>query len=484
MSDFVTTHAVVHLSIDAADAQTLPVVVELDDPKNPEISISAAKFARYQQLEGARSYETISKTVVAIGKLRDYYKLVCKDMEIGPGKLRTFLEEFLAAFDRGTVLGWRPASNQQYQFTRSAIFDYVKFLMDTSLPFWSAGEAQFLDACRESWISLSHADKSLLFHTKPRSRKKTASGRKRQTAGLTQFKPFPPHLVQELIGGTKNPRDKLLFGILAYGGKRLSELMHLFMLDIRARGDELMVELKHPSYASMTWTNQAHQRVTGQRREYLKSMHDLLPRTEHGANRSAAGWKGMKFDDQAALSSEVYWIGKAGQYLLHLHRQYLHGARASVPKRNHPFYFVAEDGEPMTIKAVERQFQLACRRLEKKHGISLKGYGPHSLRHFYGFYCADVLQADLLLIQKWMGHVQIGSTAAYAHISPGSASRALKRAEKQAQIEGRTYLSIEERKRVAEEFAEAKLEPLPHNINLGSIAFGQIDTRALTRRMQ
>jgi integrase len=484
MSSFVTTHAVVHLSIDAVDSQTLPVVVELDDPANPVISISAAKFARYQQLEGTRSYEGISKAVVAIGKLRDYYKLVCNDMEIGPGKLRTFLEEFLAAFDRGTVLGWRPASNQQYLFTRSSVFEYVKFLMDTSLPFWSPGEAQFIDACRESWISLSHAEKSLLFHTKSRSRKKTAAGRKRKTAGLRQYKPFPPHLVQELIEETRNPRDKLLFAVLAYGGKRLSELLHLFMLDVGARSNELLVELKHPSYAPMTWINQAHKQITGQRREYLRAMHNLLPRTEHGANRTAAGWKGMKFDDQSAFSSEVYWIREAGQYLLHLHRQYLHGARAAVPKCNHPYYFVAVDGEPLTIKAVEKQFQLACRRLEKKHGVSLSGYGPHSLRHFYGFYCADVLKADLLLIQKWMGHVQVESTAVYAHISPGSASKALKRTEMLAQIEGRTGHSIEEREKVANEFSEAGLGTLPHYVKLGSTAFGQIDTRELTRRLR
>lgn len=482
MTELQTTHAIVHLAIDAVDAQTLPVMIEMDDPATPSISISAAKFARYLQVQGVRSYESISKSVAAIGKLRDYYKLVCSETYIGPGHLRTFLEEFLAAFDRGTVLDWRPVSNQRYLFTRAAIFDYVKFLMDTSQPFWSVGDAQFVEACRESWISLSHAEKSLLFHTKSRSHKKR--GRKRITTGLTQFKPFPPHLVQDLINETKNPRDKLLFGMLAYGGKRLSELLHLFVMDFGVlRGDkELLVELKHPSSAPMSWINQAHNQVTGQRREYLKAMHNLLPRTEHGANPTAAGWKGMKFDDQAALSSQMYWIRDAGQFLLHLYRGYLNGERATVPKRDHPYFFVSIDGKPLTIKAVEKQFQLGCRRLEKKHGVNLKGYGPHSLRHFYGFYCADVLKADLLIIQKWMGHVQIQSTAVYAHISPGSAHKELHRAEKTAQIEGRTGLSLAEREQVAKEFAESTVEPLPH-VNLGSIIFGQIDTRRLSRKM-
>lgn len=482
MSNLITSHTIIHLSIEAVDSQTLPVVIELDDIENPVISVSIAKFARYLQVQGNTSYEAISKAVVAIGKLRDYYNLVSDAPILQQGELRMLLESFLAAFDHGSVLGWRPASNQQYLVTRTAVYDYVKFAMDINPTFWSPREAQFLEACRESWISLRHLEKSLLFHTKTRSRKKTG-GRKKQTIGLRQYKPFPPHLIQELIDETKNPRDKLLFGFLAYGGRRLSEMMHLFMQDVGMRGNELHVALRHPSRSTMTWTNRAHKETHGQRREYLRTMFDLIPRTEHGANRSAAGWKGIKFDDEANCSSELYWIRDSGHYLLHLHKQYLHGLRAMVPKRNHPYYFVAQSGEPLTIKAVEKQFELARCRMEKKHNISLKGYGLHSLRHLYGFYCADVLKADLLLIQKWMGHIQISSTAVYAHISPATAAKALKRAESLAQTEGRTGLSAADREKVAKEFADAQLEPLPHTLRLGSTAFGQLDTKTLTRKI-
>jgi site-specific recombinase XerD len=482
MSIVATSHTIVHLSIDTVDSQTLPVVVELDDIENPRISISIAKFARYLQIQGNTSYETIFKAVVAVGKLRDYYILINDAPILQHGELRLLLESFLAAFDHGSVLGWRPASNQQYLVTRTAIYDYVKFVMDINSTFWSRREAQFVEACRESWMSIRHLEKSLLFHTKTRSRKKT-SGRKKQTIGLRQYKPFPPHLIQELIDETKNSRDKLLFGFLAYGGRRLSEMMHLFMQDVGMRGNELHVALRHPSRSTMTWTNLAHKQVHGQRLEYLRAMFDLMPRTEHGANRSAVGWKGIKFDDEANCSSELYWIRDSGHYLLHLHKQYLHGARASAPRRNHPYYFVAQSGEPLTIKAVEKQFELARCRLEKKHNISLKGFGLHSLRHFYGFYCADVLKTDLLFIQKWMGHIQISSTAVYAHISPATAAKALKRAETLAQIEGRTGLSTADREQVAKEFADANLEPLRDTLRLGSTAFGQLDTKTLTRKI-
>ncbi|MFN5191038.1 MAG: tyrosine-type recombinase/integrase [Burkholderiales bacterium] len=481
MTEALTSHAIVHLSIQAVDAQTLPVLVELENPDKPVISISVARFARYLQLQGNASYESISKTVVAIGKLRDYYKLVSHEITIVEGSFRSFLEDFLAAFDHGTVLGWRPASNQQYLSTRAAVCDYVKFVMDSSPSRLDAVDTQFVSACRNSWVSLAHAEKSLLFHTKSRSRKKS-HGRKRQAVGLKQYKPFPPNFVQELIDTTRNPRDKLIFAMLAYGGRRLSELLHLFLQDVTSKGRELHVQLMHPSQSPMKWTNEAHSQVQGTRREYLRAKFDLLPRTEHGAKRTAVGWKGIKFDDEAARSSDVYWIRDGGQYLLHLHRLYLHGARAATPKCNHPYYFVGENGEPLTVKALEKQFKLACRRLERKGGITLSGYGLHSLRHFYGFYCADVLKADLLLIQKWMGHMQVSSTAVYAHISPATAAKVLKRAEVLAQIEGRTGLNQVERERVASEFADIALQPLPDALKLGSTAFGQLDTKRLTRK--
>lgn len=476
-----TTHAVIHLGIDAPDAQTLPVVVELDDPTHPVISLSIAKFSRYLQRQGIRSYESIRKTVVAIGKLRDFYLLVHEGCLLAPSDVKSLLEDFLFAFDHGSELGWRPASNQEYLVTRAAVVEYVKFLADDTSQLWGQAESQFIEACRASWTATAHAEKSLLFHTKKRGAKKSR-GRKRVIVGLRNFKPFPPHLVQELIESTRNPRDKLLFALMAYGGRRLSEILHLFMADIVAREDELLVWLKHPSHTRMTWTNQANARVQGQRREYLKTVFDLLPRTEHGAKPSFAGWKGIKFDDEATLTSELYWIREAGKYLLELHRTYLHNARAHAPRHRHPYYFVAQSGLPLTIKAVEKQFRLACQRLEKKLGISLKGYGPHSLRHFYGFYCADVLKADLLMIQKWMGHIQISSTAIYAHISPGTAAQAMSRAEQVAKIEGRVRITEAERAEVSKVFANADLTPLPDVLALGTTAFGEVDTKKLRRR--
>ena len=194
-------------------------------------------------------------------------------------------------------------------------------------------------------------------------------------------------------------------------------------------------------------------------------------------------WR-MKFDDEARMSSEVYFIREVESYLLTLHRAYLHEVRSKVPRRPHPYYFVALDGEPLTIRAVEKQFSLACRRLEKKCGVSLEGYGPHSLRHYYGFYCADVLRADLLLIQKWMGHAQPSSTAVYAHISPETAAKALADAQIQAKLDGRVSITPEEREAIAQSFAGQSIEPIPEAWRLDSTRFGMLDTRNLQRPLR
>ena len=138
--------------------------------------------------------------------------------------------------------------------------------------------------------------------------------------------------------------------------------------------------------------------------------------------------------------------------------------RQRVPRRHHPYYWVGEDGEPLTQKAVEGQFLLARKRVEERFGIDLSGYGLHSLRHYFGFYCVDVLRADLLMIQKWMGHTHVSSTAIYAHISPETARDELRKAEKRK--------------------GSPAEEPHPPSAieRHGSTAIGVVDTKRLTRK--
>lgn len=410
-----------------------------------------------------RSYETLRKYVVAIGKLKDYYTLVCGGDAVPSGELGALIEKFLYAYDHGTVLGWTDATQNEYVLCRTAVVEYVKFVMDVGSVTWPANEVRFVEACRLSWKTAKHAEQSLLFHTKKRLRKKTG-GRKKILMGLRQYKPFPAKYLDALLEGTKNPRDRLLFSTLAFGGRRVSEVLHAYTHDMVAANEVLDFRLAHPRKSLIEWRTLAGASVRGTRAEYLQSQFGMLPRTEHGALPSKLGWKGIKFDDEAALTSETYFIRNADKELLALHRKYLHEVRQRVPRRHHPYYWVGEDGEPLTQKAVEGQFVLARKRVEERFGIDLRGYGLHSLRHYFGFYCVDVLRADLLMIQKWMGHTHVTSTAIYAHISPETARDELRNAEKR-------------------KGSPSEKPHLPSAIERhGSTAIGIVDTMRLTRK--
>jgi len=406
-----------HLSIASVDAKTLPVLLSADIDEVPRIELSALKYARYVQRQGTMSYGSLTDAVRCIGRLIDFYRWhygQSDDTRVGPHVLA---ERFLHAYDHGAFQGWRPATNARYHQARLTVGEFLKFLADSNSADWPEREHAFIEACRQSWQSASHAQHSLLFHTKRRPRIKRR-GRKRQVVGLRHVRPFPADLVDDLLALTKNPRDRLLFGLLACGGRRVSEMLHLFLQDIGEAHGELHVVLRHPSHSPMAWRNQAHAVIQGTRREYLQSMFGLLPRTEHGARPTSVGWKGIRFDDERLMSSDVYFIRQAEKKLLPLHQAHLATFRQHVPRRPHPYYFVSESGEPLTVRAVEKQFELAVRRVEKRTGRDLSGFRLHSLRHGYGCFCAAVLNAPLLVLQKWMGHVRPSTTAAYTNLPP------------------------------------------------------------------
>lgn len=459
-----TVHLIVHLGISAPDAKTLPVLVEIDDPESPQVNFTVAKYARYLQREGTYSYETIRKYVGAVGKLKDYYALVRGGEAIRPEDIGGLLEDFLFAYDQGSVLGWSSASKSEFMLCRAAVLGYMKFVMSQNERLWPARESRFLDSCLISWTTLGHAKHSLLFHTKKRLRKKTG-GRKRNAHGLRQYKPFPAKYLDALLQETANPRDKLLFAILAFGGRRVSEVLNAYMQDVFVKDETLHVTLAHPTASKVEWRALTGDLRDGSRQDYLRDQFGLLPRTGHGALRSALGWKGMKHDDNDTLSSETYFVRDAEKVLVPLYREYLHAVRQRVPRRAHPYFWVNEDGQPLAKKAVEKQFLLARRRVEKRMGTSLKGYALHSLRHYYGFFCVSILHLDLLMLQKCMGHTSITSTAIYAHVAPEIVRDYLEAAHRHAATSPGTP------------------PPLPPAIQRhGLTALGILDTKKLTRR--
>lgn len=482
-SSYLTTHTIVHIAIDVPDAKTLPVMVELDDPDQPRINYNMAKYLRYQQKEGQASYEKIYKTAKIIGKLRDFYILERGGKTLNQEELKDLIEDFMTAFDKGTVLKWRAASPNDYSFARNAISEYMSWLRDLGgLDAVPEEEVIQINSYREAYKYSRHLSKSLLFHTKKQLKKPKSRGRKRAIVGLRQYKPFPPDLIIKLIELTLNPRDKMLLMLMTFGGRRGSEVIQLFVSDMRIEGGKLNVTLAHPEHSLHRWKTKSGQDISGSRAEYLKTMFNALPRNGMGKDPLAAGWKGVKFDNEGAMSSDFYFIRDVQSYLLYLHDTYMREQRGR--HKHHPYYFIKGDGDPLTLKSLKKIFRTACERVEKKYGMSLKGYGPHSLRHYYGFYCADVLKLDLLMIQKYLGHIQPSSTNIYAHISPSTAHKVLADAEKRAKLEGRTRCSEEDRLEIQKEFEERGVEEVPTAWHDTSLIHGIFDTSKLRRALR
>ena len=116
-----SVHTVIHLGISAPDYETMPALVLFPDSDEPHISFIVARYARYLQKEGHASYATISKDIHYIGLLFDYYHLVAKPNCKSINDWEMLLEDFLHAFDKGAVLGWRSARIADYTYCKNTV---------------------------------------------------------------------------------------------------------------------------------------------------------------------------------------------------------------------------------------------------------------------------------------------------------------------------------------------------------------------------
>lgn len=445
----------VDIGIVAPDAATLPCLVEIDDPAQAKLNLVAMWFARYYQREEKLSHTSLQKNISAICLLRDYYILVCKSRPMAEGDWGPFISEFLFAVDNGTCLGWPTATNERYHEVRVAVKNFIKFCHDIKPHPTSKQDVDLISACIESERVEKQLVSSRLYDTYSRAKKK-ARGKRRHGPAING-KPFPPSLLKDLISETRNCRDKLIWSILAFGSPRVSELANLFLEDMVPVDGELRVYLRHPKEYRMKWVTLSGKVEQGTRAQYLRAVYDRLPRPAHGGLNTRAGWKTIAFDDEKKHEAALQWLHEAGAHLLELYRSYMNNMRTQVKNRNHPYAFVAGNGEPLKIRDIQSAFRAACKRVEKKRGVNLKGYGVHSLRHYYGFYCVDVLNLPLELVQKYMHHCWESSTAVYARRTVAAARKHLKHAHDAQQATAITeldgeVLSEEERAAICNEF--------------------------------
>ena len=115
------------------------------------------------------------------------------------------------------------------------------------------------------------------------------------------------------------------------------------------------------------------------------------------------------------------WIEEAivGPYFRKLLEQYLDDNKKILlgGKMSHPYLFFnirkqdsSSYGLPLTLSNAHELFDAAAKRA----GISCS---PHSCRHHYGFYAADIIGVKQEELMRMLRHGSIISTDTYYHIS-------------------------------------------------------------------
>ena len=241
-------------------------------------------------------------------------------------------------------------------------------------------------------------------------------------AGRPRPIPFPhaqlPSFFQALVDGSATPshaiRDQLLFLLLAFGGIRSSEVLHLWVSDVATQHGRAEIFFYHPAYGPVD----SGPRPRVSRQSELATSYGLLPRHLLGAGSSKrVGWKGMMFDEPRPGGSRtrVYWLDqRAAELFTALHLKYVTHIRPRLG-RHHPYYFVSLSGpgpgEPATLGSLRDTFARAA------HAAGLSGYGPHSMRHAYAQRLTD-LGLSVATIQAALHHQSPASQAVYTRPGP------------------------------------------------------------------
>lgn len=280
-------------------------------------------------------------------------------------------------------------------------------------------------------------------------------------------KSFPIAHLLKLIDCANNPRDELLLLLMAGGGLRKSEPLHLFRTDIEQQTEwgELSVRLADPESGMTEWMDISKIIQQGSRTTYFEMncrnehlpcthlLHNLRPRCTYGNKDTLfVGFKGMTFGESGGANvfgndflgrhydvNYLWWLDpRIGARAQHVYETYRNecllrdwNKKEVMPSgwldRKHPWLFInltpENYGEPLSYGALESLWRNLLERLVTRHGVDLRGkkLGMHSLRHFYGWYCASVLKLDLTVTKMMMHHGSVESTQVYFRLSAATA---------------------------------------------------------------
>lgn len=216
-----------------------------------------------------------------------------------------------------------------------------------------------------------------------------------------------------IIKHEKNPFYRAMWTLAAFGGPRVSEMLHMWQCDVlppstgrHALGrnqDSLFVVIAEPSESRYIgdFTRSGPTRL-----QHLAERYGLQPR-HHLRGYRRVGWKHPLMTNTDLLFAEVFWCAEdmAADFaesmakIRHFHTQ-------NRTSQRHPYLFVnmhrgKSFGEPISYNKAREAFARACRRVGLEPAVN--GRRIHGLRHVYKAQL-DRLNVDRRHIQIAMRH--------------------------------------------------------------------------------
>lgn len=403
------------IPINSIPGGTLPILIV-----DGKISLMALVYARYLKLSGFAP-TTIYQKIKSIKLIWDFF-LIKKQGSIDN---KTFLMEFAEACYFGTnhiqddALQWKKKTMISMDNILRDISFFSRFISNEfNAISLNMIEKKFKNTIDYKYIRDRKKTTDFLFHLDSRSKTYNSWQFKRKITydNVSSYKSFPPNRIDDFFAACSSLRDELLYFLLAYGGIRISEALNLYIHDISI--DRLYIgariKLSHPSESKIIYKDENNRKKTITRQEYLLNNFRLNPRNLLAStDQNYAGWKGMlmHFKDETGLFSEVKWLTvEHGEHFYYLYKKYLETIRLHISCR-HPYLFISETGQPLTKTAATKAFLRICSR------IKLDNSNIHSLRHFYGFYCANVLKLNREVTKEMLHHKSLDATNKYYHLS-------------------------------------------------------------------
>lgn len=228
--------------------------------------------------------------------------------------------------------------------------------------------------------------------------------------------------VRLLISREPNVAYKALFTLLAFGGVRISEALHMWQCDVlhpslgtQMAGhpqDTLFLVVAHPAESRYVgdFTSRKETRL-----QHLAHRYGMKPR-HHLRGYRRVGWKNpLETDDKLRLS-QVFWADNGAAHdFAEYYAELRHFHTTHRTSDRHPWLFVnvAKQGvgDPIAYAKVREALTRGCHRIGLQPSVS--GRRIHGLRHAYKQQL-EALRLSRRHIQICMRHKSINSQEDYA----------------------------------------------------------------------